>query len=347
MGVELQYQSKLIDKVSDVREFEQRMIENLAAARTYEKGETQYALFEVIELPAIDQFAKVAAVQTINATGMLDITNEPWDEYLQILDSYKANMTDRLRLFISIGFEGIYRRSSKKQYELLTLHIDGNCKIFKFGAAGAEYENHIKVYADIFRKLDLPLKIDSNEYGYFIQPTQIDVGQSSSKLRYDPDKASCDLSHLSNSEVVLKVKAFLDCFATSKRFCYNWAIRPSKHASDDESVMKMTKSQKEEQAYEMMRVSNLPAIGYELDIEYKINEIAAIGGLKGMCGKRDIVFTDLCQFDLKNGDYGTISVITSCDGFRLNLTLHDPDSFELISPYLKYDFIETEDSKNQ
>ena len=347
MSVQLRYEEQSLVAVGDIKTLVDKAVELFDAELVYRNGEVQRGYFDPLELPDINRYSEHVNLSDIHVCSHLDLKADPWESFILAISSSLKEFADLCRIHISIGYGGLHRRASKRSYEMIFAHVYADKKHFQFDAGGAEYENHVATYREMFHKLGAPFKVAENEFGYFVLEQQQDETPVPGYTIYNPNQIKWDLSELGLPGVMDKMRQYLQYYATDKRFQYSYSISPVLESRRQDPNPGHDKLDLQKRIYDWLRKTELPAVRYEVQLAYTLNEIDAIDALKGLCGSDDVTFTHLCQFQLPNGDYAKLDVITNSEGHRLALELKDIDSIDLVNPRLKTSFAETEESKKQ
>lgn len=297
-------------------------------ARFSPKGQHNLYLKDKSELPSLGSLR----INDLTLRGRLGKQKEPWEDFRSICN--RSREVTRLGfLAMTSGFEELQSTQTEDAYDLVTVRLSKDQRSFSYVANGSKVAKD-KIYRLAFMERlihvsGFPFQITKENGGFRLEL------RGSGKLRvtdsefggWNPSSFNYAPSDLSCIELVGIMHKILEACATRKRFGYTWA------AGRELGFLKADPVQSKS-LYDAVVAASFPADSYEIELKVTIDDIRGLDDLQKLLGPDDELRMRLCGFDESDRNWCEVTVSTTAQEHRLELSLQNMDGLSAIEEQL-------------
>ena len=315
-----------LEQLQSIRSRARESFEGFVDFNSEESRQTY--LGPMTHLPKLEEFPGVGLLDVVT-TGNVSTKEDPWSIFEEVF-ARGSKIASLGAVEILCGFEEGSSRQTKRGYDSVGLHSLRGRLFFSYDASGSKVSSDPTYRRDFVKEmiqvLRLPLVFEEKD-GHFTLK-HADNGQVRI-LRamvggLDPEAFWFELPGESYTSALDTVRAFLDEFATKKRFTNQWIVRRD-FGGSAEKQPELSK-----RIYDLLVSLQLPANSYELDLEFRAEELGALDAVREFLGSKGTMFSRLCSFDLLGDNYGEFTIITASAGHQLELVLRHPEGLPIV-----------------
>jgi hypothetical protein len=283
-------------------------------------------------------FPKVSGLQDVALKGILSVKTLPWVEFRQVFENLNEQVKRYGACFLKIGYEEKETKQSKKGYETVGLKVDQGIFYFIYRANGskvcADQDYGKSVIQELISCLGLAVTLEEGADFYKLIPTRGELkilrgglfGKNPSAFHYELDVNEPE-------KLIAMLQTAYEFLGSGKVFECSWSCLP--RLAEDNPYKDDVFS-----FFDLMRQQDLPADSYDLDLQLQVKELADLDVLQTLCRDRDQMYTRLVSFDIDEDDYGELTVQTTKQGHKLQLSMRIAENVEQVAQALGVAFKE-------
>jgi len=278
------------------------------------------------KLPERPELTGISFGDEMTIRGQLPVKDRCADVFGGILQRGKS-IGHIGNLDVECGFEELESKQTRRGYDAMGISILGGRHFFDYGANGPSRVSLDVTYGRAFIErlvaaLQLPLRIVDVPEGFALEHSlgrYLWISQSRGPKHENPSGFRCAIAESTRESLLHRMDDFLEVCA-SRQLVRSWRATPlvaGVHLAPEENASSTV-------VYDTTVAARLPAMNYDLDLEYAIDRIEGVEAIRKLCGKRQQVLSTLCSFRVQR-DEASLQALTSAGGHQLRIATNSGD----------------------